>query len=112
MFNNLYYRGLQTYGGPFSDDLPDLRHYESWRDFAQMVWDETTEIGCMSMACSAGLDNKPDGVPPYFTVCNYRPRGNLLGEYHNVRPPTGPPTSLFPTPVPEPTPTPTKEVIK
>jgi hypothetical protein len=38
----------------------------------QIVWKETTSVGCATVDCSAsGLANTGGNVAPYFTVCNY-----------------------------------------
>jgi uncharacterized protein YkwD len=40
--------------------------------FTQVVWKDSTEIGCASKACP-GLGT--------FYVCDYNPSGNYAGEY-------------------------------
>ena len=50
----------------------------------QIVWTNTTSVGCATVDCSAsGLANTGGNVSPYFTVCNYYPPGNYEGEYAN-----------------------------
>jgi hypothetical protein len=73
-----------------------------WSHFTQIVWKGSTSVGCFTKICDH-LDSVRDGVPPWFTVCNYYPigksalsrfvalligQGNWLGEYaENVLPP-------------------------
>lgn len=39
-------------------------------------------MGCATVDCSAsGLGGVGSNVPPYFTVCNYFPAGNMGGGY-------------------------------
>lgn len=40
--------------------------------FTQMVWKDTTEVGCATINC--------DGWGPYL-ACEYTPRGNIIGEF-------------------------------
>jgi hypothetical protein len=75
--------------------------------FTQMVWQETTDVGCYSASCAQGTVDP--GAPTAFTVCNYWPQGkqynhfnlqlsltdvgNWGGEYgDNVNSPNGMPT--------------------
>ncbi|MGW0565432.1 CAP family protein [Streptomyces sp. NPDC003016] len=52
--------------------------------FTQVVWKETTSIGC---ARAAGQSSKWYET---YVVCNYQPPGNYQGRYEqNVLPPTG-----------------------
>lgn len=49
---------------------------------SQIVWSSTTQVGCATVDCTAsGLSGVGSNVAPYFTVCNYSPPGNYLGEF-------------------------------
>lgn len=47
---------------------------EATGHFTQLVWKETTSVGCASYQC----DGK-GGVSGYFVVCEYWPSGNVIG---------------------------------
>jgi hypothetical protein len=54
---------------------PDLNTLSLWGHFSQIVWKSTTTVGCYTSDCTrTGLANA-QGIPPYFTVCNYGPPG-------------------------------------
>lgn len=65
-----YYPG---YGGE-----PDMGNFENWGHFSQIVWKDTTSLGCYTAHCPGGLANTGGDVSPYFTVCNYKPPGKFL----------------------------------
>lgn len=47
------------------------------------IWKSTTHVGCVTRDCAAKW---PD--MRYFTVCDYSPAGNMIGEFaENVLPP-------------------------
>ncbi|TAQ88471.1 hypothetical protein B7494_g3186 [Chlorociboria aeruginascens] len=56
-----------------TNNVPDYLH------FSQVVWKDTTTIGCFTQFCPAASVFPSD--PSYFTVCNYGPAGNVGGEY-------------------------------
>ena len=60
-----------TPGTPIPRDFRDFKagHY------TQMVWKDTTEIGAGKAVIQAG-----DRKGSLFVVCNYNPRGNIVGE--------------------------------
>lgn len=61
---------------------PDINTLSQWGHFSQIVWQDTTEVGCYTYDCSAtGLQNTVSNSLPYFTVCNYAPRGNIIGSF-------------------------------
>ena len=69
---------------------PSMNAFEKWGHFSQIVWKSTKEVGCATVYCPGGLANTGSNVSPYFTVCNYRPVGNVAGQYGgNVLQPKG-----------------------
>ncbi|KAI0997431.1 hypothetical protein K3495_g10755 [Podosphaera aphanis] len=46
--------------------------------FTQTVWRDTQTVGCATVECRGGSLFR---FPSYFTVCNYFPAGNILGEF-------------------------------
>ncbi|KAJ9612935.1 hypothetical protein H2200_002876 [Cladophialophora chaetospira] len=70
--NNYHY-----YGGE-----PDVTTLNQWGHFSQIVWKGSASVGCYTADCSSGgLTNAGPPIPPYFTVCNYAPPGNVLGAF-------------------------------
>ncbi len=53
--------------------------------FTQLVWEDTTKVGCAAVQCA---NDATDGANGLYLVCEYHPRGNVLGEFKsNVRKP-------------------------
>lgn len=51
--------------------------------FTQLVWRDTTSTGCAAVDCK-GQDGESvagTAAPGWFVVCEYWPRGNVLGEF-------------------------------
>ncbi|KAM3414527.1 hypothetical protein BST61_g9686 [Cercospora zeina] len=46
--------------------------------FSQLVWRNTTSIGCAEVECNTGGDK---GVKGKFLVCEYDPAGNVQGQF-------------------------------
>nr|POE63174.1 protein pry1 [Quercus suber] len=46
--------------------------------FTQLVWKNTTQVGCGAVQCNSAAGN---GAPGWFLVCEYSPAGNVEGEY-------------------------------
>jgi len=82
------------YGQPTPDNINDESAFNTYGHYTQIVWRDTTTVGCATVDCtSQGLANVGSDVPPYFTVCNYSPPGNYLGEFaDNVLEPGDMPT--------------------
>ncbi|TCS42647.1 CAP domain-containing protein [Reinekea marinisedimentorum] len=55
------------------DDGEQCGHY------TQIVWSDTTEVGCAVSYCSS-LENTGWSNGGYFYVCNYSPGGNYVGQ--------------------------------
>lgn len=86
--NDMYNGEVNWYPGYGSE--PDMSNFEHWGHFSQIVWADTTSIGCYTAYCPNGLANTGANVSPYFTVCNYHPPGNFGGQYgKNVLAPSG-----------------------
>ncbi|KAI0160892.1 CAP domain-containing protein [Hypoxylon sp. FL1284] len=94
MINDMYNTGEPNYPGPYGDNNVDLSNFASWGHFSQIVWASTLSVGCAVEYCPNGLANAP-GIPPYLTVCDYSPAGNIVGAWNNVRAPIGGPTIEF-----------------
>ena len=71
--NQMYNNEMMLYPGYGSE--PDRSNFEKWGHFSQIVWRETTSVGCYTQHCPNGLGNTGSSVSPYFTVCNYKPSG-------------------------------------
>lgn len=60
---------------------PDIDTYPDWGHMTTIIWKWTTKVGCYTADCSQnGLEfpeNDGDGVPPYFTICNYAEPGRF-----------------------------------
>lgn len=77
-----------SYQSALTDWIKEERRYDCENDvcvsdftclnFRQMVWDETTEVGCARVVCS---QNSPFPNVAYWTniVCHYSPIGNIIG---------------------------------
>lgn len=73
---------------------PDLNTLGQWGHFTQIVWKSTTAVGCYTADCTqSGLQNVQGPIALLFTVCNYAPPGNFVGQFSpNIGLPLGMPT--------------------
>lgn len=80
VISDLFYNGEVNYfDGLYGEADPDMTNFEDWGHFSQIVWKDTTAVGCATYDCSSsGLANTGGDVSPYFTVCNYSPAGKCL----------------------------------
>jgi hypothetical protein len=104
VISDLFYNGeIGNYAGMYGQATPanidDTTAFDGYGHYTQIVWVGTTHVGCATVDCTGrgngpqGLGNVGSNVPPHFTVCNYSPPGNYLGEFDkNVVPPGNQPT--------------------
>ncbi|EGD91673.1 hypothetical protein H112_00779 [Trichophyton rubrum D6] len=85
----MYNEEVVLFDGNYGNNNPS--NFHAWGHFTQMVWVGTTHVGCFTAHCS-NLGGQGSGGDAYYTVCNYSPPGNVLGQYAaNVKPPRGQP---------------------
>ena len=94
VITNLFYNGeVNWYDSLYGEAQPDMTNFEHWGHFSQIVWKDTSHVGCATKHCPGGLGNVGSDVAPYFTVCNYKSPGNFADEYgKNIGRPLGYPT--------------------
>ncbi|RAO70413.1 uncharacterized protein BHQ10_006425 [Talaromyces amestolkiae] len=89
--NMMYNDEMMYYQGLYGEASPDMTNFEHWGHFSQIVWLDTTTVGCATVTCS-NLAESGSSLALPFTVCNYYPAGNYGGEYGaNVLSPLGNP---------------------
>nr|POE64895.1 putative pathogenesis-related protein [Quercus suber] len=99
VITDLFYNGeVNLYEGLYGQATPDFTNFVHWGHFSQVVWKQTSVVGCAVQYCPAGLSNTGSNIAPYFTVCNYGPPGNYIGEFgDNVGDPMGLPSANWNT---------------
>lgn len=92
MITNLMYNNEEGFfHNLYGTNSPSMALFESWGHFTQIVWKASTHVGCATVTCPK-LGNVDSSVAEPFTVCNYSPAGNTIGEYaDNVLAPLGHP---------------------
>ncbi|KAF1961553.1 PR-1-like protein [Byssothecium circinans] len=69
----------------------DMETFEKYGHATQMLWKGTTHVGCVTIDCGSKMT--VGGVASSmgkYTVCNYSPPGNFVGEFaKNVQAPIG-----------------------
>ncbi|KAK8104548.1 uncharacterized protein PG998_011581 [Apiospora kogelbergensis] len=88
--HDMWYNGELNLFSPsfYGESSPDMTNFEKWGHFSQLVWKESTSVGCQAQFCPKGTMN--DGMDTWFMVCNYFPAGNVGGAYgKNVLKPLG-----------------------
>jgi hypothetical protein len=76
-----WYREVKDYDFAAPGSVPGTGH------FSQVVWRNTTKVGCGMAQCPGSSFGWNDFATALFYVCRYAPPGNLAGEYDaNVLP--------------------------
>ncbi|EED14813.1 SCP-like extracellular protein, putative [Talaromyces stipitatus ATCC 10500] len=87
--NMMYNDEMMFYQDLYGQANPDMSKFEKWGHFSQIVWLDTTSVGCATVTCQPLAESHSSLALP-FTVCNYYPAGNYGGEYaDNVLQPKG-----------------------
>lgn len=81
-----YNNEIELYPGYGSE--PVMSNFDAWGHYSQVVWVDSTVIGCGIAKCAAGT--LESGMDAYMSTCNYYPAGNVDTEYAaNVLAPLG-----------------------
>ena len=94
--NYLYNSESVNFPLPYGQENPDTSNFHNWGHYSQIVWSDTTSVGCYTYDCSpagkpvtqdcgaggnpylANTQCGPGGTAAVFTVCNYYPSGKIL----------------------------------
>ncbi|OWP02676.1 hypothetical protein B2J93_6641 [Marssonina coronariae] len=74
---NQWYNG-EIANMPYGQDSPPTQGVPEYLHLSQIVWKDTTHVGCFSAECAAGT---VFSYPSSYTVCNYKTPGNILGSF-------------------------------
>lgn len=81
-----YNNEIELYPGYGSE--PVMSNFDAWGHYSQVVWVDSTVIGCGIAKCASGT--LASGMDAYMSTCNYYPAGNVDTEYAaNVLAPLG-----------------------
>src|SRR5437016_3470378 len=85
IISDQFYNGeIGEFGNQYGQANPDMSNFEKWGHFSQVVWKETTKIGCATQHCPGGVSGVGGDVPPYLTFCNYGCPGKFIGLSRHV----------------------------
>ncbi|KAH6981026.1 CAP domain-containing protein [Ilyonectria sp. MPI-CAGE-AT-0026] len=85
--NQWYNSEMDNWSYYGQENPPSTLGLDLYGHFTQVVWKDTTKIGCATVLCTAG---KMYDFDAWYTVCNYKNQGNYGGEYgKNVLQPLG-----------------------
>jgi uncharacterized protein YkwD len=86
---DMWYNGeFNLYNSQFYTSGPSMENFKGWGHFSQLLWAESTGLGCAVTLCPAGTMYA--SMPAWYMVCNYGPAGNVAGGYvENVKAPLG-----------------------
>ncbi|KAH7037252.1 CAP domain-containing protein [Microdochium trichocladiopsis] len=86
--SDMWYAGeFASYASYFGKE-PSMSDFHSWGHLSQLLWAESTGLGCAVKLCKKGT--MYDTMDAWYMVCNYEPAGNMGGAYaKNVKAPLG-----------------------
>ncbi|KAH7126271.1 CAP domain-containing protein [Dactylonectria estremocensis] len=85
--NQWYNSEMDNWSYYGQENPPSSLDLDLYGHFTQVVWKDTTKLGCATALCAAGTMYDFEA---WYTVCNYNPQGNYGGEYgKNVLSPLG-----------------------
>ncbi|PMD30702.1 PR-1-like protein [Hyaloscypha variabilis F] len=64
---------------PWGEDSPSTSGPE-FLHATQVIWKGSNEVGCATVQCAPGTIF---GMTSWYTVCNYGPQGNVMGEFNS-----------------------------
>lgn len=66
----------------------NIQHSAETGHFTQLVWKATQQVGCARTECNGGQEGGEGDAPGWYVVCEYAPRGNVIGQFvENVQAP-------------------------
>lgn len=85
--NQWYNNEMANWAFYGQENPPADMNIDLYGHFTQVVWKDSTKVGCATVKCPAGTVLS---FPSWYTVCNYNPQGNFGGRYgDNVLKPKG-----------------------
>ncbi|KAF4444047.1 Protein PRY1 [Fusarium austroafricanum] len=85
--NQWYNNEMANWAFYGQENPPQDMNIDLYGHFTQVVWKDSTKVGCATVKCPAGTVLS---FPSWYTVCNYNPQGNFGGRYgDNVLKPEG-----------------------
>ncbi|KAF2178534.1 PR-1-like protein [Zopfia rhizophila CBS 207.26] len=71
--------GMDAWGHEREEyDFGKMEFSKKTGHFTQLVWKETTSVGCSRTECNGRDDG---GAPGFYVVCEYHPAGNVIGRF-------------------------------
>lgn len=75
VISNMFYNNeLPAFDGLYGIADPSDDNFAAWGHFSQLVWKDTSSVGCATIDCS-GPGLTEGGGASWFTVCNYAKPG-------------------------------------
>lgn len=85
---NMWYNGEYGSYASYFGQNPNMGTFESWGHISQLLWADSTGLGCAVKLCKKGTMFST--MDAWYMVCNYYPAGNVGGQYaDNVKAPLG-----------------------